>query len=404
MSAAIRRWHFSDTGLLVALLIAVVVTAVLLPQPSSTPTARRTSASVQSKTSSGAMTLRLWLEQMGYQTKVLTASRVNPAGCDVLFVLEPYYPYTAEDAQLVAQWVADGHTLIVANGAHSLTTPPDAPPAANSLLTPYGMTLTNWPPDSPPLIQTGPALSNPPFDIIKTSGTISAVATSRTDAAVHLVSSSGKPVVMSIFHGSGTVWVMGTVYPFTNEGLTAESDARFILNLLAPVPDGATIGFEEGLRLPATGQQTPSSSGGLIEWVLTSRAGRSILAALALVMVFLLLRGRRFGQPIPLAQEHLRREPVEFIAAMANLMRRSGQRTEALRHYRAELQRVLAHRYAVDPHTPAAELVRVVAQTDPTIDTAALAKLLQDLSRPSVSEQDLVRLALEVHTWIGDRT
>ena len=403
MSAVIRRWHFSDTGLLVALLIAVVVTAVLLPQPS-TPSPQRTGASVQNKYSGGASTLRQWLEQMGYRTRVLTADRLDPAGCDVLLVLEPYYPYTTEDAQAVAQWVADGHTLIVANGAYPLTTPPDAPPAANSLLTPYGMTLTNWPPDSPPLIQTGPALSNPPFDIIKTSGTISAVATSRTDAAVHLVSSSGKPAMMSHFYGSGIVWVMGMVYPFTNEGLTSESNARLILNLLAPVPDGATIGFEEGLRLPASVQQTPSSSGGLTEWVFTSRAGRSILAALALVMVFLLLRGRRFGQPVPLAQEHLRREPVEFIAAMANLMRRSGQRSEALHHYRAELQRVLAHRYAVDPHTPANDLVRVVALHDPTIDTAALAKLLHDLSRSSVSEQELVRLALEVHAWIGDRT
>jgi hypothetical protein len=110
-----------------------------------------------------------------------------------------------------------------------------------------------------------------------------------------------------------------------------------------------------------------------------------------------------FGQPVPLIQEQLRREPVEFIVAMANLMRRSGHRAEALRYYRAELQRVLAHRYALDPHTPANELARVVAMRDPTIDTAALTSLLQGLSRQSVSEQELVRLVLEVHEWIGDR-
>jgi hypothetical protein len=392
MSAVIRRWHFSDTGLLVVFLIAIVVTAVLLPQPSSTPTARRTSASVQSKYSGGASTLRQWLEQMGYQTKVLSTDRVNPAGCDVLFVLEPVYPYTTEDAQAVAQWVADGHTLIV--GVSDI--------AANSLLGPYNVSLIGWR-YTGVLTPTGPALSDPPFSAVEAGGQIGIITTSRTDAAVQLVSASGDPVVVSLFHGRGIVWVVGTVYPFTNAGLNTESNARFILNLLAPVPDGATIGFEEALRSPSAAQQA-QSSGGLIEWVVTSRAGRSILAALALVMVYLLLRGRRFGQPIPLAQEHLRREPVEFIAAMANLMRRSGQRTEALRYYRAELQRVLAHRYAVDPHTPASDLVRIVAHNDPAIDTAALASLLQDLSRPSVSEQELVRLALEVHTWIGDRT
>jgi hypothetical protein len=389
MSAFSRRWLFSDVGLLVMGLIAVVVVAILLPNGKTTT--RRRSTNVQSHYQSGTLALRLWLEEMGYRTKVLSTNRVDPGGCDVIFVLDPDYPYEVEDARTVSEWVAEGHTLIVAGGSGAAT---------NSLLTPYGVSVDNWQRDVSKLLHTSPTLSNPPFYYADAGGSSFTINTPRTDVAMHLVSEAGEPVLASFPYGSGLVWLMGTEYPFTNQGIQFEYNARLILNLLAHVDYGATIGFEEALRLPGEQSQQPS---GLTDWFITSHAGQSILAAVGLVMVFLLMRGRRFGQPVPLTQEHLRREPVEFIVAMAHLMRRSGHRAEALRYYRSEVQRVLAHRYGVDPHLPADELVRVVALHDPTVDTAALANLLQQLSRKSVNEQELVRLALEVYDWIGDR-
>jgi hypothetical protein len=385
MSATSRRRHFSDTGLLVLGLIAVVATAIVLPHDHTTT--RRQTTSVQSDQRDGAMALRLWLEDIGYRTEIITASQADLDGFDVIFVLEPDHPYAPADAEAVSKWVAGGHTLVAAGTG----------PATSSLLTPYDVSLIGWYYEGS-LSQTSPALSSPHFGAVEAGNSIATITTSRTDVAIHLVSESGEPVMASIFHGRGIVWVVGTAYPFTNEGLHTESNAGLILNLLAHVQDGATIGFDETLRMSA--QQQPS---GLTDWLVTSRAGSSILAAAGLIMVFLLLHGRRFGRPVPLTQEQLRREPVEFIVAMAHLMRRSGHRGEALRHYRLELQRVLAQRYGVDPYASADELVGVVALHDPTLDPAALARLLQQLSRRSVSEQELVRLALAVHEWIGER-
>jgi hypothetical protein len=179
-----------------------------------------------------------------------------------------------------------GHTLIAAGTGSAI----------NSLITHYGVSLTSWHYTSS-LSQTTPALSNPPFATIEPSSAIATITISRPDVAVHLVSESGEPVLVSVLYGGGVVWVLGTVYPFTNQGLHTESNARLILNLLAHVPAGAVIGFEEALRTPSE-PQAQQQPGGLTAWLVNSRAGWSILAAVGLVMAFLLLRGRRFGQPV----------------------------------------------------------------------------------------------------------
>ena len=59
--------------------------------------------------------------------------------------------------------------------------------------------------------------------------------------------------------------------------------------------------------------------------LLTTPPGLGLVLAFGLTFVFLALRGRRFGRIVPLPDETLRREPVEYIQAMANLYRRSGQ-------------------------------------------------------------------------------
>jgi hypothetical protein len=106
---------------------------------------------------------------------------------------------------------------------------------------------------------------------------------------------------------------------------------------------------------------------------------------------------------VPVVQDQFRREPVEYILAMANLNRRSGQRAAMLNHYRVELRRTFVRRYALDPNVSDSELVRIVTTNAPATDGAALAQLLQQLAQKTVSEQDLVRLAMQVDEWIGDR-
>jgi hypothetical protein len=116
-------------------------------------------------------------------------------------------------------------------------------------------------------------------------------------------------------------------------------------------------------------------------------------------MTFLLLRGRRFGKPFPLREDTLLREPVEYIKAIANLLRRSGQRVETLAHYRQQFRRHLGKRYAIDPTLSDNELVQRIAARDSSVDTDALRDLLHRLSQKKVSEQDLIALVAEMDTW-----
>ncbi|RPI91805.1 MAG: hypothetical protein EHM39_14205 [Chloroflexi bacterium] len=224
------------------------------------------------------------------------------------------------------------------------------------------------------------------------------IESTRRDLVVHLFV-QGKPVLASFGEGGGTVWVVGTSYPFFNYGLRDEASARLVMNLLADVPPEAAIGFDERQLLVTQ----ESEQSGLNDWLVSTPAGWSLIVLVVLVMGYLLLRGRRFGRPQPILAEQLRREPTEYIQAVATLFRRSGQRGEVLRHYKSELLRWLTTRYALEPRLNDDELVRILAVRDPALDTGALADLLRDLSARHVTEQQLVQIIMRVDGWIGEK-
>jgi hypothetical protein len=205
-------------------------------------------------------------------------------------------------------------------------------------------------------------------------------------------SADGNKVIVSFNEGQGQVWVIGAIYPFTNRGIQESANARLVANLVNTLSHRA-VGFDEARH----GFGTPSSISG---WLFNTPPGWSILLALSLTLLYLALRGRRFGRAVPIPEERLLREPVEYIRAMANLFRRSGQRTEMLKHYRAQFRRRLSERYNLDPRLDDIEIVKTITFRDPTTDEAALRNLLSDLSRNSISEAQLVTTASEADDWV----
>jgi len=283
--------------------------------------------------------------------------------------------------------VARGHTLIVAGSGTSV----------NAALAPYDVAVArSGARRMETALPAGPTLTDPPVSHLPVGWTYR-VEPDRADVVVHLVI-DGDPVLISLAEGQGTVWVSGTVDPFTNLGLAAEGSARLILNLLAEAPPGARIGFDESLH---NVEEIPAS---FSAWLFAGAAGWGIALAGALTFVFLALRGRRFARAIPLPEERLRREPVEYIQAMANLLRRSGQRTHTLGHYRARFRRALAHHYAIDASLADPDLLRAVAARDPAADLGALGELLRLLARTRVSEAELVSIVKAADSWMGEQT
>jgi hypothetical protein len=378
----LRRLNITDMRLLVAALVALVVLAVLFPPSGSSESWKP--LSIRNSSGGGAMVLRMWMEHLGFDVRPLTAGEHLSDDVDALFMLEPVHTYTPNEAQALYDWVAAGHTLVVVGTEDD---------AVNSVLMPFDVSLTSIEWFDSTLSLASPTLTTPPFEHVSVSYA-SPIYTTRADLVVHIMA-EGQPLFASLGAGDGMVWIAGMPAPFTNSGLRDEASARLVANLLLRLPDGATVAFDESER-----EVTVPES--LEHWMLSSPAGWSILLAGALVMGYLLLRGRRFGRIVPVEGQQLRREPTEYVRAMANLMRRTRHRGVVLHHYRGELRRVLAKRYVIDPDLSDEAFVRVLAERDSTLDVEALAGLLHRLSAQNASEHDLVSLAMAVDEWIGE--
>jgi hypothetical protein len=362
-------------GLLVGVAALALVAVFVTPLPGGPP------LSIRSGEADGAMVLRLWLEQSGYHVRELLSDSIDPEGVDALFVLNPLIAYSPDEAARIRDWVRRGKTLIVTG----------RPGAVGELLEPFRVSLSRLPEIVATLSPSGLTLLSPPVDSVRLDA-IFEIQDNRRDVAVHF-SDGGTPIVASFAEGGGTVWVSGAARPFSNRGLSDPGSARLILNMLARVPAGATIGFDE-----ASHGYTGSLS--IFGWLVGTSPGWSIVVALSLTMVYLALRGRRFGHAIPIPEERLRREPVEYIQAMANLFRRSGQRADMLKHYRHQFRRRLSERYALDPKLGDAEMAKTVAARDPLIDESALRGLLGRLKQDRIGESGLIEVAREVDDWL----
>jgi hypothetical protein len=365
-------------GLLGIVILAIAFT-FLLPKPTGVP------LSVRDDDANGGMVLALWLERSGYQVRQVLSKPIQIDGVDVLFVLNPISPYTDQEVQAVRDWVRRGNTLIVAGG----------PNIVNNLLEPFQVSVSTLFLSDETVAPAAPTLLSPPFDKVR-ANPVHAIRSTRPDLIAHILSGDA-PILASFQEEQGTVWVSGALRPFSNRGLSEpeSNSSRFVLNLLAAIPSKAVIGFDEAHH----GFDQPLS---LMGWLVGTAPGWGLIVGLVLTMLYLTLRGRRFGRAVPIPEERLRREPVEYIQAMATLFRRSGQRGEILKHYRDQLRRRLSERYAVDPKMNDVELLKIVVYRDPTIDEAVLRNLLERLSRRHVNEQDLVSTAKDVDSWLRD--
>ncbi len=367
----------SDLRLLIlagtALVLLAAVTVFITPAPDAPP------LSVRSDEADGALALQLWLERSGYRAREITDRLTGLERVNVLFVLNPTVPYSESDARLVQDWVRMGNTLIVAG----------TPFVVNTVLEPYDAAVALLAERRPMLSAAAPTLLQPPVDAARTEA-VYAGRTGRGDAVPHLFS-GGQPVLVSFPEGAGQVWVSSAVRPFTNLGLQDAGSARLIANLLAGLPPDTVIGFDEQAH-GFGGEGQPS----IAAWLVTTASGWGVIALVVLTFAYLALRGRRFGSPVPIPEARLRRESVEYLQAMAGLLRRSGGRAEVLRHYEAQFGRRLSEGYGVDPRLDGAELVKTIVYREPSVDEAALRGLLGQLARREVSETELVAIAAEM--------
>jgi hypothetical protein len=336
----------------------------------------------------GARALALWLNELGAKTRLdVAVDFAIPANTQITLILEPSQPILAEDWKIIDQWVTEGGTLVLAGDDFIFGV------AANH----YNFALNYLDTVSQPLTAQTPLFNSPPLATATHLQTNAYLETDRTDFVTHLAVAEG-PVLVSFDQGQGRVWLMATAAPFTNAGLKETGNPALVLNLVSTPNRRATIWFNEwhhGKRL------FQSELAGPTDWLLSVPAGQSILLVAVIIFITLLWRGRRFGRPVPLPKDIARRAPLEYIAAIANLNRRAGHRAQVLQRYHQQLKRTLGHRYRLPAHLPDDHYARQLAAYNPAVDEQSLRALLANLSRPTVSETELIHLAAQVADWIG---
>ena len=348
----------------------------------------------------GALALRLWLDELGYPVSDETGSTFHiPEQTSVILVLEPLPGITEGEWETIDTWLEQGGTLVMAGDRWGALL------AARH----YGFSLaflTQEETDrASPLTAQTPLLASPPLTDpanVQTRAYFQIDDDKDDDGNVDFIthlSDGTNPVLVSWQVGNGRVILSATPFPFSNAGLKERGNPQLIANVIAAANRPGVVWFDEWHH----GQRTQEARVvGPEQWLRRTPAGRSLLYATAVIFLSLVVRGRRFGRPIPLQKGISRRAPLEHITAIANLNRRAGHQTAVLLYHRQRLKRNLGKRYRINPTLPDDEYVAQLAQFSPGLDADALRNLLAQLCRQTVSESEMIQLTAQVAVWLKE--
>lgn len=381
-----KRWR--DLVLIVALFALLIGFTVFGPGRNRAE-AQGQPGSARSAADDGALALQRWLEQLGYRTRNLEyAAWSIPDDADALLVIGPTQEaFTAAEADETLRWVHEGGTLVL------LTPTPSLLMARNSLLDALGarIVVPDHAQPAPTAEAVQPVLVSPPVGRVPAQSN-AALELDRDDWAPLLRTTNGDSLV-GIQEGSGYVYLGSMPFPLTNAGLRETGSGALALNMLARIPPGGSVWFDEyhhGYRDPQTLRSVALRQG----W------GWAVLYTLLVVVLYIVLTGRRFGRPIPLRADVTRRSSAEYVQSLAMLLRRGGKREYALRHYHGALKRRLARPYGFAPSEDdlafVVELERRRALDD---EQAARLRTLLLRLRNARGDEELVRLVREADAF-----
>lgn len=372
---------------LVALLLLVTVAAAVQQARAQLRESAPPLSSL-STTPDGAAALWSWLDELGYTVSNHVGLGFDvPGGTALVWLLEPIVGIEPDEWTVLDNWVSGGGTLVLAG---------DGLGAAFALQH-YEFDLDYLDSSATNLTVQTPLLAAPAVPVPTTARSAACLRSGRTDA-VTLLAVGACPVMVSFVQGDGRIVLSTAPYPFSNAGLKEPGNRELVLNVIGAAGRSGSVWFDEwhhGVRAQ------PQEVVGPGEWLRYTTAGNALLLGVGIVFLALVLRGRRFGRPVPLPKHTVRRSPLEYVGAIAHLTWRAGHRAAVLRRYHFWLKRDLGRRYRLSPTVPDDEYVEQLAAYNPGLDAEALRSLLARLSRGRASEDEAVQLAAEASVWMG---
>lgn len=194
-------------------------------------------------------------------------------------------------------------------------------------------------------------------------------------------------------HGDagGTLTVMGSTQWFSNDTLAHEGHMSLVAGVLG---SDRPLTYYYPVMSDQPSEDEEGQTGGTPTWLFPQWAVAALLWSLPVVLVALLVYGRRLG---PLAIEPL---PVivpaaETVRGRSALLQRAQARAEALADLRTAAIVRLGRRLALPPDAPAAEVVgraAAVAGLDPAWVEAVL------LTEHPHDDETLIRISIDITT------
>jgi hypothetical protein len=375
-----RRDIFIIIGLFAALILFIALGPGRQPQANDPA-----QATTHSSAPEGALALYSWTRDLGYDSRRLEYRAFALEESDAaLIILNPQEPINRTQSRAMLDWVEQGGTLIFADDQSAIFG------ASNALLDDLRFETGVY--SETQLIEQAapaqPALDQPPTGTAQVQ--TGRVLLPHRDDYVTLVGVPDAPLVAGIKHGNGYIYLSATTYPFTNAGLRDSANAALALNMLRRAPAGGRVLFDEYHH----GFFTPPSTSRIL---LGSPWGWAAAYAVLVIALYLILGGRRFGRPIPLQEELVRRSSAEYVESMADLFQRGGKRDYILKHYHSAFKRALARKDGINPQLDDAEFARELSRAR-AVDEPALLALLARLRSAKAGEADLVRAVSEADT------
>jgi hypothetical protein len=377
-----------DAWLLIGLAVLLVILTVLAVI-SQTQELRSPPLAADSTQPDGGRALRLWLEALGYPVAAGTQAQFEiPDQAAVALVLLPTFPASETELIQIEAWVRQGGVLVLA-GISSTSL---------AIAEYFNFDLSFDPGSTDGVTGQSPVLNSPPQED-EAQGNFRTGWRSQENDFLVLFAEGDSPVVVSAEVGDGLLIISASAFPFSNQGLLEPGNSQLALNMISAGGGPGLVWFDEwhhGLR---AGSATIS---GPVDWLRRAPAGRALLYSMLVILVALALSGRSFGRPLTLPEQRLRRRPIEYVSAVADLSRRAGHRQAVLADYRFRLKRELGYRYRLDPRLPDDAFAQRLAMVDAAVDADALLGLLARLNRPQPGEAQLVQLAKEASEWIKE--
>jgi uncharacterized protein DUF4350 len=349
------------------LLVALVAVVFATQQNGSSP-----DHNSNSDNADGTSALRLFAQAMGHPTDQVEGRFSPPLPQDMMFVFTPTNPFTHDEAATTLSWLRGGGVLVYAGESGD--------PELDGAL---GVRRANALVTSSTATASGPLFGG----VNQVRGGPLAIPFELTSNQVAVLRAGPYALAYLERIGSGTAVVLADPLELANGYLDKASNGRFAADLLALVPAGARVTFDEYHHGLVAADFAPQA------WVLTPW-GASLLWLMVAVFAGLLLRGRRFGPLVPREAEALRAE-AEWAVAVGGLLRRSGARAVTLGVLATASEREVASHMGLSPQ-PRERFWHALWQRAPEV-AQELDSAERALYGSSSSEKDLLSAAQRLH-------